>query len=159
MGILSTGKYLYLYLYLLYKALVNILWRWKLRKDAGEDETSPVWYMHVPIPKGIVSLPYGGSCSFPWWWCLITCSMGLGSLCKILDVLQLFCLPCYFHSGTHQLSLVGMLLLTGCWDRYPWVLVNSHICVLSRFSIRHCHVCSLHRVWVVGCMCCDSTVF
>ena len=28
-GFFSTGGYLYLYLYLLYKALINMLWKWK----------------------------------------------------------------------------------------------------------------------------------
>ena len=78
-GFFSTGKYLYLYLHLLYKALVNISQKWKMKRDTGEDETPLVWCMCMLIPKSIVSLLYGGLCLFPQWWYLIACSVGSGT--------------------------------------------------------------------------------
>ena len=95
-GFSSAGKYLYLYLYLVYKALVNISQKWKVKEDVREEKTSPVWCMHILVPKSVISLLYGGSCSFPQWWCLIICSWGLGSLCKVLDILQLSVLHVIF---------------------------------------------------------------
>ena len=67
-GFFSTGGYLYLYLCLLYKALVNMSQKWKRwKRDAGEDETPCVWCMCVLIPRSVISLSCGGSCSFLRW--------------------------------------------------------------------------------------------
>ena len=148
MGILSAGKCLYLYLCLLYKALVNISQKWKVKEDVREEKTSLVQCMRVLVPKNIeVScmegrvLSHGDDVwSFVLW--------GLGSLCKISDVLQLSVFHIIFCSGTHQSSLVGVLLLIGCQDQCPWVSVSSHACILSRFldKIPSCRFITVH-VW------------
>ena len=151
-GFFSTGRYLYLYLHLLYKALVNISRKWKMKRDAGEDETPLVWCMHMLIPKSIISLLYGGSCSFCSGdvWSLVP--WGLGLLCKMLDILQLL--------SSTLFSLWCPSIIIGGHTSSQWspgpMSMSTHwfscLCLIWILYMRHRHVNSLCCMCGTQCM-------
>ena len=103
--------------------------RWKTR---WKEKTSPMWYICAFIPKNAINPLCIGSWSIPWWWHWAICSVGSGVTVQNIRCPTAICLSYYFHSGTHQSSLMDALLLINRWDRCLWIAVSFRSCILSR---------------------------
>ena len=83
------------------------------RKCKGEENFSCV-IVCAYLFLSVVNLLCGGVMFFPMVMVFDCLFHGVQGHCvRYLGVLQLFCSSCYFRLGTHQLSLVGALLLIG----------------------------------------------